>query len=170
MRKLTQEEVIARFREVHGDRYDYSKVVYKEANKKVCIICPIHGEFWQTPSHHLRGQGCPICGRNIGIQKRTSCKDEFIKKAKIVHGDRYDYSKVEYVDCKTKVEIICKEHGSFWQTPSNHIFGRGCPKCRAEKLSKMTASTKEVFIEKAILKHGKNTITAKLNILVVLKR
>lgn len=154
MRKLTQEEVIARFREVHGDKYNYSKVEYKGANTKVCIICPEHGEFWQTPDKHLIGQGCSICGRNIGIQKRTSCKDEFIKKARIVHRDRYNYSKVEYVDCKTKVKIICKEHGGFWQTPSNHIFGRGCPKCRAEKLSKMTAPTKEVFIKKARLKHG----------------
>ena len=124
-RKLTQEEFIKRAREVHGDKYDYSKVEYINANSKVCIICPEHGEFWQTPANHLLGCGCIECAGKKKYNKKT-----FIEKARKVHGDKYDYSKVEYVNNKTKVCIICPEHGEFWQKPESHIVQkRGCPYC-----------------------------------------
>ena len=124
-RKLTQEEFIKRAREVHGDKYDYSKVEYVNANSKVCIICSEHGEFWQKPASHLLGCGCIECA---GKKKYT--KKIFIEKAKKVHGDKYDYSKVEYANNKTKVCIICPEHGEFWQKPESHIVQkRGCPYC-----------------------------------------
>ena len=121
----TTEEWITSAHNVHGNKYDYSKVVYVDSKTKVCIICSEHGEFQQLPSQHLSGRGCPTCG----VEKQTSTKEEFIKKAKEIHGDKYDYSKVDYSNAHTKVCIICPNHGEFWQTPSQHLQGDGCPKC-----------------------------------------
>ena len=114
---------------VHGDKYDYSKVEYKGSNIKVCIICPEHGEFWQTPANHLTGCGCKKCGYFIVGDIKRDTKEKFIEKASKVHGNKYNYSKVDYLNNHTKVCIICPEHGEFWQTPANHLSGCGCPKC-----------------------------------------
>ena len=133
--RLTTEEFIRRAKDIHGDRYDYSKVEYVNARTKVCIICPEHGEFRQTASEHLRGQGCPKCAQ----EKHNSNTEEFIRKAKDVHGDRYDYSKVEYVNAYTKVRIICPIHGDFEQNAHSHLNGRGCPKCNESQMEKNTA-------------------------------
>ena len=122
-------EFIAEAKKIHSDRYDYSKVEYINNSTKVCIICKEHGEFWQTPHRHLAGDGCPICRVN-----RKLTTEEFIVKAKNVHGDKYDYSKTKYINTRTKVEIICPKHGEFWQTPHNHICGDGCPVCRISHL------------------------------------
>ena len=135
----TTDEFIAKAKKIHGDKYDYSKVEYVNRKTKVCIICPKHGEFWQTPSAHLRGQGCPKCKS----KKQTCTTDEFIAKAKKIHGDKYDYSKVEYVNRKTKVCIICPKHGEFWQTPNHHLSGCGCPKCGVENHRKNKLSCTE---------------------------
>ena len=127
--KKTTEQFIKDAKKVHVDKYDYSKVSYTNNRTKVCIICPDHGEIWQTPHNHLHGQGCPECGKvtkNNNIKKTT---EKFIEKAKKVHGDKYNYSKVEYKDAKTKVCIICPDHGEFWQTPHNHLHGQGCQTC-----------------------------------------
>lgn len=124
IKKSNTEEFIEKAKQIWGDRYDYSKVVYEKSNKKVCIICPEHGEFWMTPNIHLRGSGCPKC---VGKHKTT---EEIIEAFCKVHGDKYDYSKVHYVDAKTKVCIICPEHGEFWQLPYAHlIMEQGCPRC-----------------------------------------
>lgn len=143
------EEFIEKARKVHGDKYDYSKVEYVRAIEKVCITCPVHGEFWQTPSSHLSGNGCRECGRISMSQKHSKNNDWFIEKAKEIHGNKYDYSKVEYVNNSTKVCITCPEHGEFWQTPSNHLKGNGCPKCHIR--SRMDTNT---FIRKAQFVHG----------------
>ena len=117
---------------IHGNKYDYSKTKYVNTNTKVCIICPEHGEFFQLPYAHLNGNGCPKC-KILKMQKNLQLtKDEFIRKARKIHGDRYDYSKVNYVNYKTKVEIICSKHGSFWQTPACHFKCDGCPTCKGE--------------------------------------
>ena len=150
MKKLTTEEFIERSKKIHGDKYDYSKVKYKKAIEKVCIICPEHGEFWQTPSEHLSGYGCWKCG---GTKKLTT--EEFICKAKKIHGDKYDYSKVEYMNNKTKVCIICPEHGEFWQRPDMHLKGQGCQKCSSIKNGIKKRKTLEEFIENATKIHGK---------------
>lgn len=100
-KKVTTQDFILKARELHGDKYDYSEVEYKSSKEKVKIICPKHGPFWQTPASHLRKghpSGCPLCN---GGRKLTT--EEFIQKAKELHGDRYDYSKTEYIDNKTKV-------------------------------------------------------------------
>ena len=181
---------------VHGDKYDYSKVVYVNNKTKICIICPEHGEFWQRPDKHLsQKRGCPYCG---GTKRRTTeefveaskkiwgdkydysktqylndrnkiclidretgkefwqnakshlngychidvsprknlTTGEFIARAKEKHGNRYDYSKVQYKNFETKVCIVCPKHGEFWQTPHMHLCGDGCPLCNTSKLEK----------------------------------
>lgn len=156
---MNTNEFIEKAKTVHSDRYDYSKVEYVNNRTKVCIICPEHGEFWQTPNHHLGGNDCPKCVH----QSYKHTTESFIEAAKKVHGDRYDYSKVEYVNAHTKVCIICPEHGEFWQTPTNHMKGRGCPKCKAAKISDMRISSRENFIKKAIKVHGYKYDYSKVN-------
>ena len=145
----TKEEWITSARKVHGDKYDYSKVVYKNARTNVCIICHEHGEFWQKPYNHKRGQGCPKCS---GCYKPT--KEEWIVSVNGVHNGKYDYNNVEYVNKETKVCIICPEHGEFWQTPGHHIQGQGCPKCKGDKACERLTLSKEEFIQKANEVHG----------------
>lgn len=149
-RNKTTEDFIAKARKVHGNKYDYSKVVYKNATEKVCIICPEHGEFWQNPTSHLKGFGCRKCSAQALSKKVRKDTTDFIAEAKTVHGDKYDYSKVEYVNSNTKVCIICPEHGEFWQSPSNHLKGKGCPKCigRHKSTEDFIASAKKVHGDK----------------------
>ena len=125
---------IEKAKEVHDGKYDYSKVEYVNNHTNVRIVCPVHGEFMQQPGNHLQGQGCPICGRKNAAEKLKKNISIFIEKAKEVHGDKYDYSKVEYVNNETKICIICPEHGEFWQTPSAHLRGQGCPDCNNSTL------------------------------------
>lgn len=146
LRRKSNEDFLIKAREVHGEKYDYSKVEYKDAKTSVTIICPIHGEFEQTPTSHLSGSGCSICNRTISAAKRRKSTEDFIKKAQAVHGDKYDYSKVEYVTSATKVCIICKDHGEFWQLPNSHIKGHGCLICRSVGNTKYT---KEMCLEVA---------------------
>lgn len=143
MRKLTTEEFIAKARAIHGDRYDYSKVEYKGNKKCVCIICPEHGEFWQAPAKHVyREHGCPMCG---GSMKKNT--EDFIKEARAIHGDKYDYPLVNYVNMKTPVKILCPEHGMFEQYPENHLYQRnGCPECYDLKRGQSQALTHEEHV------------------------
>ena len=143
-KKLTSDDFIRIAREVHSDKYDYSKVEYVNSRTKVCIICPIHGEFWQDPRSHLNGFGCGRCG---GTGKLS--KNELINRFHKIHGDKYDYSKVEYKNMHTKICIICPIHGEFYQTPHNHINGAGCPHCSG----KLKLNTED-FIRKAREIHG----------------
>lgn len=137
--KYNTEIFIFKAKRIHGEKYNYSKVKYKNIKTKVEIICKKHGSFFQTPEHHLRGAGCPYCAGNV---KKTT--ESFIKEAVGKHGMRYDYSKVKYINNRTKVELICKKHGSFFQTPTNHLKGQGCPKCAGNKVL-----TLNEFISKA---------------------
>ena len=148
-KKLTTEKFIIKATQVHGNKYDYSKVVYVSAHTKVIIICHEHGEFLQTPANHLYGKNCYKCGRVVtGLNKRTLI-DDFLKKAKQVHGCKYDYSKVDYINTNTKITITCPVHGDFEQIPANHLFGANCSKC-----SKVHRPTTEEFINRAIQVHG----------------
>ena len=149
MRKITTDEFIAKAKLIHGDKYDYSKVEYIGALKKVCIICPDHGEFLQTPNNHTQGQGCPKCKGDKIRERFSSSKEEFIKNSRKVHKDKYDYSKVNYDGSLTKVCIICPKHGEFWQRPNAHTQGQGCPKCGLQNSREKQASRKEEFIKKA---------------------
>jgi len=153
-KKLTTQEFVERAKKVHGDKYDYSKVAYKNSKKKVCIICPKHGEFWKNPIAHMNGGGCPECFEENRHLIRQKDKTYFVEKAKKVHGDRYDYSKVIYTKAKNKVVIICHEHGEFLQKPSMHLHGNGCPKCGIIKCSNSHKKSQETFIKEAINKWG----------------
>lgn len=148
-KRKTTEEFIVDAIKVHQDKYDYSKVEYINSNTKVCIICPEHGEFWQSPSKHINGQGCPKCGFIKSSDNKSSTNEEFIKRAKEIHKDKYEYSKTFYVNSNTKVVIICKKHGEFEQIPYHHLKGHGCPKCRNEMYSRKYTSNTEEFIKKA---------------------
>ena len=147
-RKFTTEDFITKAKEVHGDKYDYSKVEYVNANDKVCIICPEHGEFWQSATHHIHNHGCPKCSYKNKSEKYKYSTEEIIVKARVIHGDKYDYSKSKYNGMHKKMLIICPEHGEFTQTPANHIGGTGCPKCVGKRL------TTEDFVTKSKLVHG----------------
>jgi hypothetical protein len=126
---------------VHGDKYDYSKVNYIKSNIKVTITCPEHGDFEQKPNNHLNGQKCPNCNNIVklllckenNLRKNLEKKNEFIKRAKEVHGDKYDYSLSEYINARIKLRIICPIHGKFEQSPFNHLRGTGCPICNQSK-------------------------------------
>ena len=161
MKKKTTKQFIEDAKQVHGDKYDYSKVEYINKRTKICIICPIHGEFWQRPSDHLQGNGCYLCGRKKCTGKKVTT-ESFIKEAKQIHGDKYDYSKVNYINSKTKVCIICPIHGEFWQIPSAHTSGQGCPKCKKYKIGKNKYNT-DIFIKKAKEVHGDKYDYSKVN-------
>ena len=146
---MNTEEFINKANKVHNGKYDYSKVEYVNAKTKICIICPEHGEFWQTPNNHLSGKGCALCANENKLHLYNKSNDKFISEAQMIHNGKYDYSKVEYVNAKTKICIICPEHGEFWQTPHNHLQGQGCPKC-----SPTLKLNKDVFIENSNKKHN----------------
>lgn len=143
-RRKSTKQFIEEAKQVHCDKYDYSLVEYNGNKTKVKIICPIHGVFEQKPNDHLSGKGCRLCSGNV---KRTL--ERFLNLAKQVHGDKYDYSLVEYINDCTKVKIICKKHGIFEQTPNAHLSGKGCKFCSGNTLK----STKQ-FIEEAKQVHG----------------
>lgn len=126
---------IEKANKTHHNKYDYSKVNYINSTEKVCIICPIHGEFWQTPQAHIRGNKCPKCSLEDKRKKLSSNKYEFIEKANHVHNNEYIYDKVNYINSSTKVCITCKKHGDFWMTPSAHLNGQKCPKCQGRGLN-----------------------------------
>lgn len=143
--KYNTESFIQKAKLLHGDKYDYSCVEYLNMKQKIKIICPIHGEFLQAPEKHLYEKcGCPDCAGN---QKMTV--DIFVQKARLVHGNKYDYSLVDYKNNRTRVKIQCGTHGVFEQTPGNHLAGKGCPYCANNVLH-----TNENFIEKAVNVHG----------------
>ena len=129
-RTSNTEEFLNKLKQVIGDKYDLSKVNYKNAATKVCVICPIHGEFYATPNALLSGKKCPKCA---GKYKTT---EDIINEFKHIHGDKNDYSKVIYEKASKKVCIICPEHGEFWMTPNKHLNGQDCPKCKESHLER----------------------------------
>ena len=149
VKRTTLEDFITRAHAAHGDRYDYSKVEYRDVDSKVTIICREHGEFSQIPYDHWKGRGCVQCGIFKGAGSGRKSWDEFIGRARAVHGDEYDYSRVNYTNTNTHVEIVCKTHGAFLQKPTGHLNGNGCPTCAGTK-----PITKEEFMERARVVHG----------------
>ena len=133
---LTTNEFIERAKKIHGNKYDYSKVEYKKAIEKVCVICPEHGEFWIAPHNHLEGKKCKYCATINRSNKKRNKQEEVIKRASETHGNKYDYSKIKYYKMHDKVCIICPEHGEFWQSMANHINGKGCPVCKESFLER----------------------------------
>lgn len=133
-RRMPQEDFIAHCKAVHGDIYDYSQTIYKGKRQRIKIVCRKHGPFKQWPEGHLAGQGCPNCKSEKASIRNAKGKEKFIEEARKVHGDKYDYSKVEYINNKTNVTLICPKHGPFKVTPQDHLQGmNGCPKCSTSK-------------------------------------
>ncbi len=149
MKKLTTNLVISRCKEVHGDKYDYSSVDYKNSSTKIKIKCLEHGVFEQRFHDHINGSGCPFCS-GVG---RLDTKS-FIKRAKETHGDKYDYSKSKYINTETKVKILCPEHGEFEQTPHDHLYGKGCLSCGYESTADSHVNSNDYFLERARVIHG----------------
>lgn len=149
MKKLTTEEFICRAREIHGDKYGYDSVSYINARSKVSIKCTIHGIFEQKPPNHINGEGCPDCGKIKRAESKKNTLEEFINRAKEIHGDKYDYSEVSLINMTTQIKIICKNHGEFIQKPSDHLSGHGCRKC-----TNYAKNTHEQFLEKANKVHN----------------
>lgn len=134
--KLTQEKFIYKANIKHNSYYDYSLVNYINSTTKVTIVCPKHGKFEQQPNNHLHGQRCLKCMGDNVRKARISNTEDFIKKSKKVHGEKYDYSLVNYKTGKDKIIIICPSHGEFLQTPFAHSspsMRQGCPFCRISK-------------------------------------
>ena len=123
-KRLTTEEFIRRSNIAHDNKFDYTKSIYKDTDSKVIITCPTHGDFEQNTKHHMNGVGCAKCYGNHRITSK-----EFIEKAKKVHGNTYDYSKVDYVNNRIKIFITCQYHGDFKQIPKDHLRGKGCKQC-----------------------------------------
>jgi len=142
----TKESFIVRAKLVHKDYYDYSIVNYKGSQEKVKIICPEHGVFEQKATRHIQGSGCPDYSHKK-FDKLS--KEEFLQRAQLVHGEKYDYSLVSVNSSQDKLEIICKEHGIFVQLINDHTDGHGCAKC-----SNVYRRTTEEFIQYAIAIHG----------------
>jgi len=152
--KKTTEQFIEEAREVHGDKYDYSKVDYQGNKIPIIIICNKHGEFKQTPLYHLQNHGCQQCYYERSGETRKKTTEQFIKEAKEIHGNKYDYSLVDYQGNKEKVVLTCPKHGKFMITPNKHLGGQGCDACADEQNGFNKRLTKEQFIRKAREIHG----------------
>lgn len=142
-KRLTNTEFIEKAKQLHNGKYDYSQTNYVNSRTKVCIICPEHGVFEQLPSSHLQGNGCPMCARVWSDEHRRNLREssrksrgmtteEWVRKAKSIHGDKYDYSQTIYVNQRTNVKIVCPKHGVFEQNADSHIRGCGCRLCGLE--------------------------------------
>lgn len=129
--KFKLDDIISKFKAVHGDKYDYSEIKeYNGCDEYVNIICKKHGGFKQNARNHYNGQGCQCCYNDVRHLNNCSNLEEFTMKSKIVHGEKYDYSKCKYINSKTPIEIVCPIHGSFFKKPNNHLNGKeGCPMC-----------------------------------------
>lgn len=174
-KRKTKEQFIKEAQETHknkeGFKYDYSKVEYKNQNTKVCIICPKHGEFWQTPRVHLMGRGCPECGKekckavsrkgnpNMCKKHRKWDTESLIDECKKIYGENaYDYSKVKYNGRKSRVTLICPKHGEFTLPFGSIVYKHtGCKQCHNEYLRSLFQLGKDEFIRKSQEIHGKDT-------------
>lgn len=125
---LSVEEFVSRSNKIHNNKFDYSRTVYQNSNKKVKIICKEHGEFEQWPQDHMNGRGCTRCS---GVNKKTT--EEFVEEAKQIFSN-FDFSLVEYINAHTPVEIICPEHGVFLKKPNAILNKIGCEKCGTDRM------------------------------------
>lgn len=163
--RMTPQSFIQKTKEIHGDKYDYSEIKFVHSQEKVPIICKKHGRFFQYPQKHLSGQGCRLCSyEKTGSRCRMSV-DDFIKKARSIHSNKYKYDKVIYRNNQTKITITCPIHGDFEMTPANHTHKtqpQGCPQCGGK-----TYWTKEKFIIKSKRIHGEKYSYFKVNFVSV---
>lgn len=165
--RYTTKSFIEKANLIHNNKYDYSKVEWHNIKEKLCIICPKHGEFWQTGDAHLQGRGCPKCGKennSVRQKKNRSTTEQFIAKSKEIFGNKYSYEKTCYVTAKIPVTITCPIHGDFEVNPHYHLTRFcGCKLCKNEAISKSKTLSTEQFIEKAKQIHGDRYNYSKVN-------
>ncbi len=144
----TAANFVEKAKAVHGDTYDYSKTIYRTAKIKVTIICSTHGEFLQQSNHHLKGQGCPKCGIKKCAKNISVPFEEFVERARQKHGDKFQYVKESYVDIKSKMTILCPEHGEMNMTGQSHcVSSHGCRRCGDKERAIKKTISKETFLE-----------------------
>jgi predicted nucleic acid-binding Zn-ribbon protein len=164
-KKSNIKEFVTKSKILHGDKYDYSLVVYLGSRQKVLIRCIEHNHiFLQSPAGHLVGKGCDICGlrkvRDNQSKRRAAAKNKFDLFGNLIHANKYTYTNVEYLTAKDKVLVTCEKHGDFKITPNDHLSGYGCAKCYAEKHKitsyKLAQSFGAVFSSRATKLYGDN--------------
>lgn len=161
--KLTQQDFVVRARQIHGSAYILSSAKYKSIFEKVEIICRKHGSFWITPSSFInQGSGCPQCGIEKRSNSQKLTQEQFIQKAMSIHENKFDFSRSVYKSAHEKVEIVCKEHGSWWAKPNSILNGHGCPKCGVNKRSNKKKLSQNDFLERAIAIWGDHYILDKI--------
>jgi len=149
-KKLTNEEFINQANIIHGNKYNYSKTLYVNQKTKVVVTCKSHGDFEIIPNYHTHDKvGCKICSKERTIKSNSYSFKEFLKKANIVHGNKFYYSEKGYENLNSKIKIICPKHGEFEQSAFNHLRTSGCKQCGHLNTSKILSYTKESFIEKS---------------------
>lgn len=153
-KKVTTEEFIAKAKVCHNDKYDYSQAVYTGAINQISIICPIHGMFQQKAANHLQGKGCAKCGNTLSGDTQRGNTLDFIRRASILHKNKYDYSKAIYISSRRKVIITCSIHGEFTQTPDSHLSGQGCALCGYVRSTEAGRGSTDTFIKRAKEVHG----------------
>ncbi len=139
--KWTTDEFIKRAIMVHGNKFQYPDE-YTGINNKIRIICPIHGEFFQTPNIHvIQRHGCDNCS----TERLKLSTTDFVQMSTNIHNNKYQYPD-EYLGSHTKIRIICPTHGEFFQLPTNHLQGQSCPACYSG-FSKMSIDWLESIME-----------------------
>jgi Zn finger protein HypA/HybF involved in hydrogenase expression len=161
-RKLSQDEVINKVKEIHGNLYDVTNLIYKNKRTKFELGCAKHGAFFTSLDQLVRHQGCPICGKSDAAKKRRVSFDDFLLKANKIHGSKYQYDKDSFKKIAERLKIKCPIHGWFEQRADAHIRqAQGCPECgRMSQISKRTMSSKE-FIEKSLELHSSSNYNYK---------
>jgi len=158
-RRYTQEQYLERVIQRHDDRYDYSLVEYTSTKEKITIICHRHGEFKQEAYSHMNGANCRECVIEdmVGLPRRRDgvwlTTETYITKAVAIHGDRYDYSRVEYKGALENITVGCDVHGWVEQSAYGHLNSRGCNQCSSLQRGLARRRTNEKFIELATEKH-----------------
>lgn len=156
------EDIIVKFKNVHGDEYDYSLVDFTGRLNKVKINCKEHGIFYQTPAAHLQGQGCPGCGKIKRANGKKVSFEEFEFRARKIHGDKFSYDESSYRGIESPLRISCPTHGAYEQVGKTHLKTYGCPGCGNESTSNKLSLTREGFLEKAKKVHGDKFIYDKV--------
>jgi very-short-patch-repair endonuclease len=151
---LTTQEWVKKAYSQHGQRYDYSRVVYRGYGRKVEVVCPEHGSFWQRENNHRNGAGCPECGAVSRQKSRAYSYESFVAAAREVHGDSYDYPKTKIYNSRSRAQIVCPEHGPFEQMVYVHLAGHGCSDCSYNKVGKRAQLGLSEFLRRAQEVHG----------------